>query len=58
MRAPLYEICNSGMEEFVYVCMLGECNGTSPIHEEGTNPENIGEQIRPRLGDMLTLLEW
>lgn len=29
-----------GWGKFVYVCMLGECSGTSPVLEEATNPEN------------------
>lgn len=51
-----YEIL--GQEEFLYVCMLGECNGTSPIHEETTNPENTWEQMGPWLAGMPTLLKW
>lgn len=47
-----------GWGRFVYVCMLGEYNGTSPICEEATNPENTWEYMGPWLGDMLTILEW
>lgn len=38
LRALLVEIRNSGS-----LCVLGECNGTSLIHEVVTNSENVWE---------------